>query len=140
MMDTVERFVTSATPERIWAILADVERWREWTPTVLSIEPLTAGGLRMGAKYRVTQPKLRPTVYEVTACVPNEAFTWVQRLPGGGLIADHRIAAKDEGSEVELSFRSNGWLAGLVSTLFSKTIREYVATEARSLKQKCESA
>ena len=53
-MDTVERFFTSATPERIWAILADVERWREWTPTVLSIEPLTAGGLRMGAKYRVT--------------------------------------------------------------------------------------
>ncbi len=139
-MDTVERFFTSATPERIWAILADVERWREWTPTVLSIEPLTAGGLRMGAKYRVTQPKLRPTVYEVTACVPNKAFTWMQRLPGGGLIADHRIAAKDEGSEVELSFRAKGWLAGLVSTLFSKTIREYVATEARSLKQKCESA
>jgi carbon monoxide dehydrogenase subunit G len=140
MMQTVEKFSTSARPEAIWEILADVERWPTWTPTVTSIEPLSAGGLRVGAKYRVSQPKLRPAVYEVTACAPNEAFTWVQRLPGGELIAEHRISAKDGRSEVELSFRSKGWLAGLVGALFSKTIREYVATEARSLKQKCESA
>ena len=138
-MQTVEKLFISAWPETIWKILADVENWREWTPTVVSIEPVSAGGLSVGAKYRVTQPKLRPAIYEVTEYVPNAAFTWVQRIAGGELVGEHRVTARDQGSEVELRFHSNGWLAGLLSGMFSKTIREYVATEARSLKQKCES-
>jgi len=137
-MRTVERFVTPVPAGVVWRILADVEHWPSWTPTVLAVQPLTAAGLRVGARYRVTQPKLRPAIYEVTECTPNEAFTWVQRFPGGTIIADHRLAPRDGGTEVELSVTSNGLVANLVSMMFSKLIREYVATEARSLKRQCE--
>jgi uncharacterized protein YndB with AHSA1/START domain len=137
-MRTVERFVTAARAELVWRILADVEHWPNWTPTVLEAKPLSQSGLRVGARYRVTQPKLRPAVYEVTECTPNQAFTWVQRFPGGTIIADHRLAPRDGGTEVELSFSSSGVVANLVSMMFSKLIREYVATEARSLKRQCE--
>jgi uncharacterized protein YndB with AHSA1/START domain len=137
-MRTIERFVTAARAELVWRILADVEHWPNWTPTVLEAKPLSQSGLRVGARYRVTQPKLRPAVYEVTECTPNQAFTWVQRFPGGTIIADHRLAPRDGGTEVELSFSSSGVVANLVSMMFSKLIREYVATEARSLKRQCE--
>ena len=137
-MRTVERFVTAARAEVVWRILADVEHWPSWTPTVLGVKPLSEAGLRVGARYRVTQPKLRPAVYEVTDCTANEAFTWVQRFPGGTMIADHRLAPRDGGTEVELSFTSNGLVANLLSMMFSKLIRDYVATEARSLKRQCE--
>ena len=137
-MRTVERFVTAARPEVVWRILADVEHWPNWTPTVLGVQPLSQTGLRVGARYRVTQPKLRPAVYEVTECTPNEAFTWIQRFPGGTMIADHRLAPRDWGTEVELSLTSSGLFANLLSTMFSKLIRDYVATEARSLKRQCE--
>ena len=137
-MRTVERFVTAARAELVWRILADVEHWPNWTPTVLEVQPLSQAGLRVGARYRVTQPKLRPAVYEVTECSPNQAFTWVQRFPGGSMIADHRLAPQDGGTEVELSFTSSGLVPNLVSMMFSKLIREYVATEARSLKRQCE--
>lgn len=90
-MRCVERFTTSAPPDAIWKVLSDVEHWCDWTPTVLRIEPLTNAGLQVGARYRVTQPKLRPAVYEVIECVPNQIFTWAQKVPGGALIADHRI-------------------------------------------------
>ncbi len=138
-MRTVERFVTSARPDVVWRVLADVEHWNSWTPTILEVKPLTTKGLVAGAQYRVTQPKLRPTVYEVTECVPNERFTWVQKVAGGALIADHRLIATNAQTEVELSFSSNGLLASFVSALFWKIIREYVASEARSLKRICES-
>ena len=137
-MRTVERFVTAAPAELVWRILADVEHWPNWTPTVLEAKPLSQSGLRVGARYRVTQPKLRPAVFEVTEYTPNQAFTWVQRFPGGTMIADHRLAPRDGETEVELSFTSSGLLANLVSMMFSKLIREYVATEARSLKRQCE--
>lgn len=137
-MRVLERFVTKASPETVWQVLADVEHWRDWTPTVVEIKPLTDNGLKVGARYRVTQPKLRPAVYQVTECIPNEAFTWTQKFPGGTMIADHRITSNGHGTEVELSFRSQGILGNLAGKLFSKMIADYVATEARSLKARCE--
>jgi hypothetical protein len=62
----------------------------------------------------------------------------MQRLAGGALIADHRLAARDGATEVELSFTSKGLLANIATGIFSKLIREYVATEARSLKNRSE--
>lgn len=138
-MRTTEQFLTAAPPAVVWQVLADVERWRDWTPTILRVEPLDAGGLRMGARYRVVQPGLQPAVYEVTACIPDRVFTWAYKLPGGAMIADHRIAARNGQTEVELSFRSKGLLAGIAGMLFSRTIRRLVATEASSLKRRCES-
>ncbi|HUP02942.1 MAG TPA: SRPBCC family protein [Bryobacteraceae bacterium] len=132
----MERFVSVAAPEAIWGILADVEHWSAWTPTVSGIVALSDGGLKTGARYRVTQPKLRPAVYEVTECVANEAFTWVQRFPGGEMIADHRLKRVEGGTEVELSFATRGLVGWLVGLVYSKLIRDYVATEARSLKRR----
>jgi carbon monoxide dehydrogenase subunit G len=138
-MRTAERFVTAARPETVWQVLADVEHWHDWTPTVQRIESLEGGGFRTGARYRVVQPKLQAAVYEVTACIPDQVFTWVHRLPGGEMIADHRITTRNEQTEVELSFSSKGLVGDVISLLFSRTIRKFVATEASSLKRKCES-
>lgn len=138
-MQTVERIIIQASPATIWQVLADVERWPEWTPTVLNVEPLTRDGLKIGARYRVTQPKLRPAVYEVTERIPHQAFTWVQKVPGGTMIADHRLSDHSKGVEVELSFATEGPLGVILGGLYSKRIAGYVATEARSLKSHCES-
>jgi len=80
-MRAVERFITAAHPDAIWKIIANVEHWPNWTSTVLEVKPLGNAGLRVGAYYRVTQPKLRPAVYEVTECTPNRAFTWYRDFP-----------------------------------------------------------
>ena len=138
-MQTVERVIIQASPADIWQTLADVERWPRWTPTVLAVQPLTNHGLRVGSRYKVTQPKLRPAVYEVTECVPHQAFTWVQRTPGAKMIADHRLTAFDgSGTEVELSFATEGLLGAILGSMYAKRIGELVATEARSLKKHCE--
>lgn len=138
-MQTVERVVIKASPTAIWEVLTDVERWPMWTPTVLSVEPVTRDGFKVGAKYRVTQPKIKPAIYEVTERIPHEAFTWVQKATGATLIAEHRLTAFDgSGTEVELAFATKGLLGALAGSMYSKLIAEYVKTEAKSLKQHCE--
>jgi hypothetical protein len=138
-MQTIHHLIVRANPVDIWSVLADVESWPTWTPTMLQIEPLTSGGLRVGSRYRVTQPKLRPGIYEVTECKPGHAFTWVQKAPGATLVADHRFLASDAtGTEVELSFATQGPLGGILGRMYGKLIAEYIATEARSLKEHCE--
>jgi hypothetical protein len=137
-MQVVQAFNTPARLDVVWQILADVEHWRDWTPTVMEIKPLGNTGLTVGARYRVVQPNLRPAIYEVTECVPNRAFTWVQKIPGGALIADHRLSSHGRETQVELSFTSKGLLANLVSKMFSQLISNYVATEAKSLKSRCD--
>ena len=142
-MQTVERVIIQASPAAIWQVLADVERWPAWTPTVLNVEPLTPNGaktgLKVGARYRVTQPKLRPGVYEVTECVPHHAFAWVQKAPAATMIAEHRLTASDgSGTEVELSFATQGLFGAILGSMYAKTIADYVRTEARSLKNHCE--
>lgn len=134
----VVRVITSARPEEVWRVLTDVEHWRDWTPTVIDIKPLLSAPMQRGARYRVVQPKLRPAVYEVTEYVPNQRFAWEQKLPGGVLVADHRITSRNGATEVELSFESHGLLANVVATVFSKMIARYVATEAVSLKSYCD--
>jgi len=138
-MQTVERVVIHASPAEIWQVLADVERWPTWTPTVLNVEPLTREGFRVGAKYRVTQPTLKPAIYEVTERVPHQAFTWVQKAPGAKIIADHRLTAFDgSGTEVELSFATEGLLGAILGGMYAKKIAELVKIEAKSLKNHCE--
>ncbi len=139
-MHSVARVIINATPATIWQVLADVERWPRWTPTVLDVQPLTNHGFHVGSRYRIVQPKLRPAVYEVTECVPQRAFAWVTRAPGATMIADHRINACDGNSaEVELTFSTEGLLGSLLGMKYAKLITEYVRTEARSLKLHCES-
>lgn len=138
-MQTVERVIIKASPADIWQVLADVERWPNWTPTMLSVEPVTREGFRVGAQYRVTQPKLRPSVYQVTECVPHEAFIWAVKSPGATMVAEHRLTAFDgSGTEVELAFATKGLLGVIAGSMYSKLITEYVKTEAKSLKQHCE--
>jgi carbon monoxide dehydrogenase subunit G len=138
-MQTVERILVKAPPQTVWQVLEDVQRWPHWTPTVLQVEPLNADNLRVGARYRITQPKLRPSVYQVTVCDPQKALTWVQKGPGMSMIADHRLSGDSSGTEVELSFATEGLLGAILGGIYSKLITEYVATEARSLKTHCES-
>lgn len=137
-MQTVERVIIQATPAAVWRVLADVERWPTWTPTVEHVQPLTPDGLRLGARYRITQPKLRPAVYEVTECAPHKAFTWVQKAAGATLIADHRLIGDATSTEVELSFSTEGLMGAIFGGMYAKRIAEYVKTEARSLKLHCE--
>jgi len=127
-----------ASPEKVFAVLCDVERWPEWTPTMTSVQRLDPGPFAVGSSARIRQPKLRATVWKVTE-LEAQNFTWVTSAPGLRMKAGHAVEGQGTGSRVELSFEISGFMGPLISRLYGGLIEEYVTTESRKLKQRVES-
>lgn len=138
--NTVKTVDIEAPPARVFAVLCDVERWPEWTPTMTRVRRLETGPLTVGSSAEVQQPKLRAARWQVTEVEQSRNFTWSTRSPGLRMKAGHRVEPNGSGSRVALSFEISGFLAPLVSRLYGDLIDEYVATESQSLKRHCESA
>jgi hypothetical protein len=130
----------NAPPQRVLAVLCDVERWPEWTSTVTHVQRLDRGPFAVGSSARVLQPKLRPAVWQVTELDANCSFTWVTRAPGVRMTAGHYVEAQGDGSRAALSFEISGLLGPIISRLYRGLIQQYVATEASGLKRRSETA
>jgi uncharacterized membrane protein len=136
----IEQIVEIAAPgETVWAVMTDVERWPEWTPTVTSIDLLDPGPFVVGSRARIRQPRLPVAIWTVTALESERYFEWQNVAPGVKSVAGHRVEVTDSGrTRVTLSFSWSGWLAPLLRLLYGKLSRHYVQTEAESLKRRAE--
>jgi hypothetical protein len=128
----------NASPRAVWNILADVERWPDWTPTMTRVTKLTAGPLAKGTKARIIQPRLLPAVWRVTEIHEGRDFTWVCKSPGLRVTAGHSIHSTPTGARVTLSIRFSGLLAPILSVVLRRLNRRYLAAEARGLKARSE--
>ncbi|HYC33443.1 MAG TPA: SRPBCC family protein [Gemmatimonadales bacterium] len=126
----------AAPPDRVWAVMADVERWHEWTPTVTSIERLDKGPLVAGSRARIRQPRLPVAVWEVTELVPGKSFVWVTRSPGVRVIARHEVEPSGAGARATLSVRFTGPLGPLVAWVTGSLNERYLALEAKGLRER----
>jgi carbon monoxide dehydrogenase subunit G len=125
-----------AAPDRVWAILADVERWPEWTPSVTRITRLDAGPLVVGSRARIHQPRLLPATWRIVELAEGRRFTWVTGGPGIRAVAEHSVEPVTRGSRVTLSVRFEGLLASLVARLTRDLNRRYLELEAAGLRER----
>ena len=129
-----------ASPDRVWAVLCDIERWPEWTASVTSIAKLSAGPLAVGSRARICQPKLRPAEWLVTELdAGTKSFTWVTRSPGVQVTARHLVQVDGAGSKVTLTLQFSGLLGPLIARLYRSLNERYVSMEAEGLRRRCES-
>jgi hypothetical protein len=129
---------TAAAPPAVWTVLADLDAWADWLPTVDRIEAEQEGEPpRVGAAYRIRQPKLPPARWTVTDWCPEERFTWRSRSPGLTATADHRLRPTgDGGTEVVLTMTWAGPFAPVVGLLYGGITRRYMQTEAAELAER----
>lgn len=129
----------AAPPERVWEVLADVERWPEWTESVTSARQLDPGPLSVGSRVEVVQPRIPKGTYTVTVVEPGKSFTWEQRQPGSVVTAVHSCTPlPDGGTRVELKVVMTGALGGVVGRMYRKLTDRYLAMEAAGLKSRAE--
>lgn len=127
-----------APPDRIWAILRDIDHWSEWTPTVLGVRSFDPGPLAVGKRAIVRQPRLLPARWEVTEVEEGRGFTWITRSPGVFVTARHYIEATANSSRVTLSLDFSGPLGAIVARLTRGLNTRYLALEAEGLKKRAE--
>ncbi|MGW6445696.1 SRPBCC family protein [Lentzea sp. NPDC055074] len=138
-MPGLEHTITiAAPPERVWAVLIDVERWPERIPTVDSVELLDTGPFVVGSRARLRQPKLPEAVWTVTELTEGTSYTWESRSPGVLGVASHVVEPHENGTRLTLALSVSGPLAGVGWLLTKARARRYVETEAASIQRVAE--
>ena len=137
-MDFSITFDVAAPPDRVWAVMSDIERWPQWTPSVTSIRPLSKGPLGLGSRALIRQPKLPPAVWKVVAHEPGRSFTWTSGAPGLRVTAHHFIEPTAQGTRVTLSLRFGSLLGPLFGRLTRGLNDRYLGLEAKGLKRRSE--
>ncbi len=131
-----------ASPDIVFAVMTDIERWPEWTPTVTRVERLdgASGPLSMGSRLKIVQPKVPPADWTVIALEPGHGFRIMSRSPGATVEANHWAKPLDGGrrSRVTLSVTFSGWLGKIIGRLMRGLNERYIAQEAAGLKRRSE--
>ena len=140
MVEIIEVVDIEAPPEAVWAVMSDVTRWKDWTPSIRDVRAMDEGEPAPGKRYRVLQPKLPPAVWTIDVWEPPRRFRW--RVASPGLLAEgvHSVSPTATGSRVELVLRNSGVLGSLVGRMLRRLSVEYVAMEAAGLKRRCEAS
>ncbi len=126
------------TPEEVWRVMADVERWPGWTPSILGVEALDGAPPRVGSRFRIRQPGFPAATWRVTAWEPRRGFTWISRAPGATVTAEHAIEPAPGGSRVALRLRYGGVLGGLLARWKRDLTARHVGREAAGFRARCE--
>lgn len=127
-----------APPHVVWEVMADVERWHEWTDSVRSIRLLGGEPLGVGSRAVIRQPRFPPALWTVTALDPVQGFTWRSGAPGMRVHAHHTLSSTSDGTRVTLALRYEGPLGRLVARLTRGITERYLAMEAAGLKRRSE--
>lgn len=140
-MINVERAIhIDALPAAVWSVVADVDRWPEWTPTLKRIErdpsrPFGAGSeARLWLKGVLGASLWRVTDYDAE----RHTFTWESRAPGLHSVGGHLVEPDGAGSRVKLRVTQNGIGSMLLRPLIGRVSRRNMQLEAESLRRRCE--
>ena len=129
----------AAPPEAVWSVLADVDKWPAWTPTILSVVRLESGAFGLGSSAKVKAKGFAESVLRVTEWTPGRSFTWEGPAgPGMRILLGHVIEATDGGSRVTLSIDPAGPLAMFIGWLAARMARGNLNVEAERLKARVE--
>lgn len=126
------RVETSAPRHVVWRVVANLEAWPSWTPTMTSVRHQSGTGV--GATYEVRQPRMPASTLVIDEWIDGTSFTWSSRERAASLSAHHVLADDGRGGTiVTLSIDLSGPLSAIVWLLWGRMIRRYVDTEAAAL-------
>ncbi len=128
----------AAPAERVWQVMSDTDRWREWTPTVTSVKRLGDRPFAVGSRVVIRQPRFPPALWKLTAIEPGRSFTWISVGPGLRVVAHHGVEPTAAGSRATLSLALEGIFGGVFGRMTKDITERYLALEAKGLKARSE--
>lgn len=137
-MQITDTIHIDASPELVWAVTEDVERWPEWTPTVTSVKLVSNPPIGPGSIARLKQPMQQEAEWIVTDFVPGRRFAWQTTRKGMQMTGIHEISPDGCGTRNVLRVEASGIFALLFWPMLRPVMRKSIADENRGLKARCE--
>ncbi|GAA4543264.1 SRPBCC family protein [Mycobacterium paraffinicum] len=138
-MFTEDSVEIDASPQLVWDVFSDVERWPEWTASVTSLVGRDGPTLGAGKRFTIKQPGMSKLVWKVTDIDPGASWTWVQRSPGVRVSARHDVLPQPGGRTlVRQQLDQRGLLGALVGRLMLNKTKRFLELEAQGLKARSE--
>ena len=133
-----------ASPERIFAVMTDLDAAAEWMPNIVSIERLDGDGFGVGTQWRETRKmfgKEATELFEVKHCDAARALDiYVDGRKGSSKKGEYhfryRLEPRDNGTDLQLSatIHVEGWFAQLLGRLFIGNFRKTCEKDILAMK------
>jgi hypothetical protein len=127
-----------ASPSAIWEVYADVERWPDWTASIMSVVGLDGPEIEVGHRFEIRQPRFPKLVWVVTAVEPGVSWTWQQKSFGGTTIASHELTSSRNGTTVGQRIEQRGPIGVTVGFMMRGLTKRYLTMEGEGLKARLE--
>ena len=140
MKNLQTEIIINATPEKVWSILMDFDKYPQWNPFVKEI----TGSQKVGGQLKVTLRNGKGTSVFTPTVVSNETtrlFEWLGSIPLGLFKGQHRFAIeKINDTHVKFihSEQFSGLLAGLIMSQIGETTRNGFIAMNKALKERAE--
>jgi len=105
----------AAPADRVWALLTDAAGYRDWNPTIVSLEGRISAGETI-ALVSTVNPK-RTFKLEVTETTAPSRMVWSSGMPLGLFKGErtYRLDERDGATEFSMTEEYTGLLAGLIT-------------------------
>jgi hypothetical protein len=132
----------SATPEQVWAVLADLPAYQEWNPFIRSASGQLAEGATLTLRMAPANGRAMTFRPKVLAAQPGVLLRWIGRLVVPGVFdGTHQFALDDLGGHTRLT--QSETFRGILVPFTGKTItqtEEGFRALNQALKQRVEHA
>lgn len=131
---TSQERVLGATPEVVFALLADVADWPRWQPEVSSSEVVGAGSLEVGTSFRWKSggATIVSTVQTLTAPT---TIGWTGRAIGTRAVHVWFLEPVASGTLVRTEESMAGWLPRLLGPMVRRMLEKGVAATLDALQR-----
>lgn len=127
---------TALSPERIWAVLSDIDNWAEWDTSLETIE--LHGPFQVGTAISMTPVGLEPIRSTIVDIVPNERYADETVFAGATLRFSHSLTRLAEGGtrivhRLDIAGEAPAELGRAITEDFPESMARLIARAARSV-------
>lgn len=124
-----------ASPERVWAVLTDINRWTAWNSkiTKAAMDERPADGVRFN--WTVNSARIKSVLHTVQAPL---AFGWSGTTFGGSAIHNWTLEPENGGTRVRVEESMEGWLISLFRKKMNRDLAKDMRAWLESLKRESE--
>ncbi|WP_041344221.1 SRPBCC family protein [Runella slithyformis] len=129
------QIVINAVPEKVWAVLTDINQWGSWNEKIT--EAQASETQKVGARFdwKVNGASIKSILHTVST---HKAFGWSGTTFGGSAIHNWFLTAHQAGTLVNVEESMEGWLVSLFKNKMNRDLAKDMQFWLEMLKRECE--